>query len=98
MSTDENVVENLKQHAETPALVAVHEPEALADHLKSLYNRVWGDVKADWVWIANHFKREANDTAAAKPDENAATAGKTASAPRQPAGNALNDAPAASQK
>jgi len=98
MSTDDDTLATLKIHAETATLVAEHEPETLAQHLKSLYNRVWGGVEADWLWIAHHLKREANDSATAKPDENAATAGKTAGAAGKPANLKADDAPAASQK
>ena len=98
MSTDDDTLATLKIHADTAALVAAHEPETLAGHLKSLYNRVWGGVEADWLWIAHHLKREANDSATAKPDENAATTGKTAGAAGKPAGAKADDAPAASQK
>jgi len=98
MSTDDDTLATLKIHKETSTLVAAHEPETLALHLKSLYNRFHGGVEADWFWIAHHFKREANDTAAAKSNENPATSSASTSAAGKSAGNAPNDAPAASQK
>ncbi len=93
MSTDDNVIATLKEHAETDELVAEHEVETLGEKLKELYNRFHGAVQADWNWIAHHFKREANDAATANPDDKTPSAASTpASQASEPSGAAPHDA------